>query len=283
MTLSDGAEISSTRFIIAWPNGLRLPKRLMLATQSRARTFCAVMEGQSVAQRQFPGLAVVVDAMALHHLRLHLELGVVGIQGVEHRQRVVAGDVCGGPDRIEGGQVGLGGEIDSSGTVRAADPRGGEGCRDRGRRFEHVASFQAAFPRMSLRQVRLGRRWRYQSKGISARRGRRASAMSGSGGVGHAAAVVADIGNVDDTPGQRDAMFGGGFPPGRQVGVGTGVAVRALSQRFIPPGKKRPVVLLSSVPAMMVRGKASRAGRSTGVTSVAPRPQGQSMLKSGMA
>ena len=40
ITVSDGAEISCTRFISAWPNGLRLAKRWMLATQSRARTFC---------------------------------------------------------------------------------------------------------------------------------------------------------------------------------------------------------------------------------------------------
>ena len=74
MTASDGAVISSTRYISAWPNGLRLPKRLMRGGAVAGEDLLAVVERQSVAQRQFPGFAVVVDAMALNHLRLHLEL-----------------------------------------------------------------------------------------------------------------------------------------------------------------------------------------------------------------
>ena len=129
MTVSDGAVISSTRFISAWPNGLRLPKRLMRGDAVAGQDLLAVMERQTVAQRQFPGLAVVVDAMARDHLRLHLELGVVAVQRVEHRQRVVAGDIGGGPDRIERRQVGMRDEIDRLRSVRPGDPRGGEGGR----------------------------------------------------------------------------------------------------------------------------------------------------------
>ena len=89
----------------------------MVATQSRARTGCPSWKRQSVAQRQLPGLAVVLSAVALHHLRLHLELRIVGVQRVEHRQRDVACDVRGGPDRIERSQGRLcGAKFTISGT-----------------------------------------------------------------------------------------------------------------------------------------------------------------------
>ena len=40
IVLSSGADSSSVRAISAWPNGSRAPQRRMLATQSRASTFC---------------------------------------------------------------------------------------------------------------------------------------------------------------------------------------------------------------------------------------------------
>jgi hypothetical protein len=115
--------ISSTRAINACPKGLRLP----------------------LTQCQLPDFAVIVDAVTLDHLRLHPELGIVGIEGVEDRQGIVAGNVGCRPDRIERCQVGLGGEIHDFGAVCPGDSRGGEGAGDRGGRFQHIASLHAPY------------------------------------------------------------------------------------------------------------------------------------------
>ena len=65
------------------------------------------MKAQAVAERQRPVLAVTCGDDALHHLRLRLIGRVLTEQRVEHHHPVVAGNVGGGPNRIEHGQIGL--------------------------------------------------------------------------------------------------------------------------------------------------------------------------------
>ena len=136
MVLSSGADSSSVRAISAWPNASRAPQRLIEATQSRASTLLAVVEHQPVAQRELPGLAVVLDDVAGDHLRRGLEavlLAGLPVQRVEHHVAVVARHVGRGPDRIEDRQVRLRDEFQHPLVLRLRRPRAAPGSRPRPR------------------------------------------------------------------------------------------------------------------------------------------------------
>ena len=80
----------------------RFAQRLMRGDAVARQHRRAVVEFQPVAQRQVPlALPSLLDDVAGDHLRLRLELRVDAVQRVEHHEPVVAGDVGGGPDRIE--------------------------------------------------------------------------------------------------------------------------------------------------------------------------------------
>jgi hypothetical protein len=66
-----------------------------------------VVEFLSGAQRERVGLLVVGDAPAVDHLRLGLARLVHAEQRVVDQQRVIAGHVGGGPDRIEDLEVAM--------------------------------------------------------------------------------------------------------------------------------------------------------------------------------
>jgi hypothetical protein len=95
----------------------------------------AIVEGQAGAQRHQPGLVVVLDAVAFQHLRRDGVGGVGAIQSVIHHHRMVAGDVGGGPGRIDDGQIGMRNELEDArragrGQSGPATPAG----RGKGRR-----------------------------------------------------------------------------------------------------------------------------------------------------
>ena len=58
--------------------------------------------------------------LALDHLRLHVELGIVAVQRVVDREREVAGDVGRRPHRIERGEIGVRREVDGLAPLRPA-------------------------------------------------------------------------------------------------------------------------------------------------------------------
>ena len=62
MVLSSGADSSSVKAISVWPNGSRLPQRLMEATQSRASTVspsCNFSPSRSVSFHSLPSFSMV--------------------------------------------------------------------------------------------------------------------------------------------------------------------------------------------------------------------------------
>ncbi len=77
--------------------GEALDRRDAIARQNRR----AVVEDQSVAQRQIPLLSVIADDVALDHLRLYVEVRIVAVERVVHGEREVARDVRRRPHRIE--------------------------------------------------------------------------------------------------------------------------------------------------------------------------------------
>jgi CRP/FNR family cyclic AMP-dependent transcriptional regulator len=72
----------------------------------------AIVELESVAQRENVSELVFAELPFVDHLRLDFELLVRGEQGVVHHVAVIARDVRGGPDRIEAAQVGLRDELE---------------------------------------------------------------------------------------------------------------------------------------------------------------------------
>jgi len=93
-------------------------------------------------------LAVARDGFARDHLRLHREVGVEGVERVVDREREIAGDVGGGPHRVERGQVGMRHEGEGRGGLGAADARRGQrGCAGKGR-FEDIASLHRRCSRL---------------------------------------------------------------------------------------------------------------------------------------
>ena len=94
----------------------------------------AVVEQQPVAQRQLPGLAVVFDDVAGHHLRRGLEavlLAGLPVQGVVHHVAVVTRHVGGGPHRIEHRQIRLRDELQVHACSPSAPPTAAPGSRPR--------------------------------------------------------------------------------------------------------------------------------------------------------
>jgi hypothetical protein len=67
----------------------------------------AVMPLEAVAQREGVGQFVVADFPLLDHLWVRLKILVDRKQGVEDEIAEIAGDVSGGPDRIDAPKVGL--------------------------------------------------------------------------------------------------------------------------------------------------------------------------------
>ena len=59
-----------TRAIMAWPSASRCAQRRMEATQSRARTGSPSWNSRPSRRREAPGQAVVLELVALDHLRL---------------------------------------------------------------------------------------------------------------------------------------------------------------------------------------------------------------------
>ena len=88
----------------------------------------AVMEAQALAQRQVPALAVVLDAVPVHHLRRGSVLAVHAVQRVEHHVAVVAGDVGEGGHGVERHHVLLRREAERGGGLRPHGGRSGERC-----------------------------------------------------------------------------------------------------------------------------------------------------------
>ena len=76
----------------------------------------AIMEKQPITQGQFPQQSIGTGGEAGQHLRVDVERVVDAKQGVENRQRIVAGDVGGGPHRIEGRQIGMRHEAQGTAT-----------------------------------------------------------------------------------------------------------------------------------------------------------------------
>ena len=60
-----------------------------------------VVKAQTVAQRQGPGQSVLLDGMALDHLRPRLPLGVNAVKRIEHEIGVVSRRPRPGDDRIQ--------------------------------------------------------------------------------------------------------------------------------------------------------------------------------------
>ena len=85
------------RAISALPNGSRAWKASSRRSHAPA----------PACRRGTPALRAVTSP-PFHHLRLHIEVRIIAIQGVIHGKREVARDVRRGPDRIERGEVGMG-------------------------------------------------------------------------------------------------------------------------------------------------------------------------------
>ena len=104
----------------------------------------AVVEVETVAEREAPELAVILGREAFEHLRAGAILAVLPEQGIEYEVGVIAGDVSRRPHRVEDGEVGLRDEADHAVVLGAGNARRGE----RGRRGGHEV---AAFHRCPLR------------------------------------------------------------------------------------------------------------------------------------
>jgi hypothetical protein len=104
----------------------------------------AVMKAEPVAQFELISELIRRDAVIADHLRMRREFGVDREQVVEHAIAVVAGDVGGGPDRIENAQVGLRDEAQCLPVVRGAGRpvRHRYGERSRRRRLAEIAAGQ---------------------------------------------------------------------------------------------------------------------------------------------
>ena len=100
----------------------------------------AVVEHQPVPQLQIPSQAVILYRMAFDHLRLSVEFCIVAVKRVVHRQSEVAGNIGGGPNRVEGGEVGVRHEGNGLLHLRAPDLWDSECHRTGERRFHQTSS-----------------------------------------------------------------------------------------------------------------------------------------------
>ena len=135
ITLSDGADSSSVRYISVPPNGLRLPKRCIVATQSRASTGVPswnISPSRNVRSHCLPSSLITWPSTICG---CTLNVGVVAVQRVIDGEREVARDIRGRPHGIERGQVGMRREIDGLGPFGAGDTRRGRAPRHRQRRI----------------------------------------------------------------------------------------------------------------------------------------------------
>src|ERR1700692_33772 len=91
IVLSSGADSSSVRAISACPSGSRTPQRRMLATQSRASTFCP----------SWKTTAIIFHSLPCRHLGYRLEAALRPghtVEGIENEVAVTAGDASRGQD-----------------------------------------------------------------------------------------------------------------------------------------------------------------------------------------
>lgn len=86
----------------------------------------AVMELETRAQLEGPGLAVVGGLLGLDHLTLRLKLGIDAVERVPDQRRRVAHDILRAPDGIEIGEVGLRHEAQGARRGALCDRRGRE-------------------------------------------------------------------------------------------------------------------------------------------------------------
>src|SRR4029077_6111078 len=87
-----------------------------------------------------PLLTIIVDTVALDHLRLGIEGRIVAIKSIEYRERIVTGDIGGGPHRIQRGKVSVRNKGDRLGGFCASDAWRGQRCRTGEGGFEKAAS-----------------------------------------------------------------------------------------------------------------------------------------------
>ena len=92
-----------------------------------------IMPAQTVAQREGVGHAIRRHGRLIDHLRFHLTVLVGAKQRVIDQIAVVTRDVCGGPERVEDLQIGLGDEAERLELLLGAD-RGRTQRRSRGNR-----------------------------------------------------------------------------------------------------------------------------------------------------
>ena len=104
---SSSAASSSVRAASTWPIGLRRIQRRSETTQSSARTALAIVELQAFAQGDGAGPAVILEQVALGHLRMGAELVVHAIERVPDHVAMVADDVGGDRDRVQPAEIGL--------------------------------------------------------------------------------------------------------------------------------------------------------------------------------
>src|SRR5262252_911762 len=86
------------------------------------------MKAEPVAQLELIGELVGRYGVLANHLRVRRELGIDREQRIEHHVAVVAGDVCGGPNRVENAQIRLRNKAQSLCCIRrpSAKTMGGE-------------------------------------------------------------------------------------------------------------------------------------------------------------
>ena len=102
---SSGADTSPVATISESTKPMRCAKRLMLATTSRPSTGVPCMEPQALAQRQSPGQSVVLDKMALDHLRTRSPVRVDAVECVKDEVTVVSRRSRESHNRVEDGEI----------------------------------------------------------------------------------------------------------------------------------------------------------------------------------
>jgi len=105
------------------------------------------MEGQAFAQAEAPQQAVILEAVALDHLRLRLQAGIHAVELVIDHQRVVAGDVGRGHHRVDHGEVGLGDVFQHPRRGRLRERRARE-CQGAGTRHQSTSLHDHPQPSM---------------------------------------------------------------------------------------------------------------------------------------
>jgi hypothetical protein len=81
------------------------------------------MEAESLAQGETPQPAVLLDGVALDHLRLDRKVIGRAVQRVEDEPAMVLGNDRRRPDRIEGAEIGLRDELEDGPPIRAGQMR----------------------------------------------------------------------------------------------------------------------------------------------------------------